>query len=35
VARISGYTRLRGDGIVRRKRCRNCGTAIMTRETAR
>jgi len=26
------YTRPRGDGIVRRKRCRNCGKAIMTRE---
>jgi len=26
------YTRRRNDGIVRRKRCRNCGRAITTRE---
>ena len=26
------YTRRRNDGIVRRKRCRNCSTAITTRE---
>ena len=29
---LTVYTRPRGDGIVRRKRCRNCGKAIMTRE---
>lgn len=29
---LTVYTRHRGDGIVRRKRCRNCGKAIMTRE---
>ena len=28
------YTRRRGDGIARRKRCRHCGKAIMTREKA-
>lgn len=32
---LTVYTRPRGDGIVRRKRCRHCGKAIMTRETAR
>jgi uncharacterized Zn finger protein len=26
------YTRRRNDGILRRKRCRNCGKAITTRE---
>jgi len=26
------YTRPRGDAIVRRKRCRNCGQAVTTRE---
>jgi len=26
------YTRPRHDGIVRRKRCRNCGQTITTRE---
>ena len=26
------YTRRRNDGIVRRKRCRYCGTTITTRE---
>ena len=29
---LTVYTRPRGDGIVRRKRCRNCGKAITTRE---
>jgi len=29
---LTVYTRPGGDGIVRRKRCRNCGQAIMTRE---
>ncbi len=26
------YTRRRNDGIIRRKRCRNCDRAITTRE---
>jgi len=29
---VTVYTRPRHDGIVRRKRCRNCGQAITTRE---
>jgi hypothetical protein len=29
---VTVYTRPRNDGIVRRKRCRNCGQAITTRE---
>jgi len=29
---LTVYTRPRGDGIVRRKRCRNCGKPITTRE---
>ena len=29
---LTVYTRPRNDGIVRRKRCRNCGRAITTRE---
>ncbi len=29
---LTVYTRPRGDAIVRRKRCRNCGQAILTRE---
>ncbi len=29
---LTVYTRPRGDTIMRRKRCRNCGKAIMTRE---
>ena len=29
---LTVYTRPRSDGIVRRKRCRNCGKAITTRE---
>ena len=29
---LAVYTRPRNDGIVRRKRCRNCSTAITTRE---
>ena len=26
------YTRPRNDGVIRRKRCRNCGHAVTTRE---
>jgi len=29
---LTVYTRRRNDGIVRRKRCRNCGATITTRE---
>jgi len=29
---LTVYTRPRNDGIVRRKRCRNCGRAVTTRE---
>ena len=29
---LTVYTRRRNDGIIRRKRCRNCGQAITTRE---
>jgi hypothetical protein len=29
---LTVYTRRRNDGIVRRKRCRNCGRPITTRE---
>ncbi len=29
---LTVYTRPRGDSIVRRKRCRNCGKPITTRE---
>lgn len=29
---LTVYTRPRNDGIVRRKRCRNCGAAVTTRE---
>jgi hypothetical protein len=29
---LTVYTRPRGDSIVRRKRCRNCGQAVTTRE---
>ena len=31
---LTVYTRPRGDGIVRRKRCRHCDKAITTREKA-
>jgi len=29
---VTVYTRPRHNGIIRRKRCRNCGQAITTRE---
>jgi hypothetical protein len=29
---LTVYTRPRHDAIVRRKRCRHCGEAVMTRE---
>jgi transcriptional regulator NrdR family protein len=29
---LTVYTRRRNDGIIRRKRCRNCGATITTRE---
>jgi len=29
---LTVYTRPRNDGIIRRKRCRHCGSAVTTRE---